>query len=281
VYGFITGTGGSQHMYGTNYIAETGLLAGHVALANNMNQMLPIAWFIFWGSENKVERAIAFSCLVVFLLALVGSGSRGGVLGLIFCILLIIWLSKQRIKMTIYAGIASALLLIYLGSNIFYTTSRINESSVDGRMIGLYHGVGLLLKGHILGVGPGCYSLARGSYFSYSMQAHNIYGEIIGDLGIPGIIAASLFIFSILKTISKIKKETEDENENNKFIHYLMLGIQVSLLTRLFISIASHGLYIYYWYFIAAIVISSQYILEKDSKNNYDDKSETKVSFFK
>ena len=44
-YGFISTTGGNSHIYGDIYVSSLGILSGHVALANNMNQMIPIALF--------------------------------------------------------------------------------------------------------------------------------------------------------------------------------------------------------------------------------------------
>ena len=62
-------------------------------------------------------------------------------------------------------------------------------------MVGMIHGLEMVrLKGKVFGVGPGCFILARGKYFGYTMEAHNIYGELIGDLGIPGTILWFLLI---------------------------------------------------------------------------------------
>ena len=49
-----------------------------------------------------------------------------------------------------------------------------------------------------------------------------------------------------------------------EFFYYLMLGVQVSLITRLVVSMASHGLYYFYWYVMAAIVVVSQRFIEME-----------------
>ncbi|MEW8506766.1 MAG: O-antigen ligase family protein [Candidatus Thiodiazotropha sp.] len=270
MYGFVQGIGGSVHTYGTNYIAESGILAGHVALANNMNQMLPLAWYIFWGSDNKYLKFIAGFAFTVFMLALVGSGSRGGVVGMAVWGLLVVWFSKQRLKAFLAMSVVAVVLVMTQSSSIVSTASRIDSSSAHGRLTGLTHGIGMIQRGNLLGVGPGCYLFARREYFSYTMESHNIYGQIMGDLGIPGVIVTFLLMRRIFQAINKTKNKLINDTKH-KFIYYLMLGIMVSLITRLVISMASHGLYFFYWYVMAALVMVSYRLvmsgeLEKDTE---------------
>ena len=279
MYGFMTGSSGQQQMYGTNYIGEVGLLSGHVALANNMNQMLPLAWFIFLGNKNKWSRIASGACFFVYLLALVGSGSRGGVVGMVVWGGLIVWFSKERGKMIALMLPILVILLITQGSSIIHTAGRIDSRSTEGRLTGLSHGVGMLTRGNLVGVGPGCYLFARGKYFSYRMESHNIYGQIIGDLGLPGMLTTFLLMYSILKKISEIKRRLVGAGVQEIFLVNLMTGVQVSLITRLFISMASHGLYFFYWYVMAAIVVTTSRLVDEQIMANTEEE-EKKPRFF-
>jgi len=254
-YYFLSGAGGSQQIYGTNYIAEVGLLSGHVALANNMNQMIPIGYYLFLGIKKRALKIILLMTLVVFIIALIGSGSRGGVAGFMFFGLMVVYLSKKRAKSIAFVGLPLLLLLLTSG-HLSSTSSRIDFDSFWGRFIGLTHGIGMLRKGNILGVGPGCYPLARGEYFSYTMESHNIYGQVIGDLGIPGTIVWSLFMFHIFKNLIAAKRKLEELGMHNHLLFFISQGIMVSLLVRLFISFGSHGLYYSYYYIVAAVSIA-------------------------
>jgi len=236
IFGFLTGTGGSQQMYGTNYIAEIGLLSGHVALANNMNQMVPIAGFMILGAESKVERAIALTCFAVFVIALVGSGSRGGVIGLAVTASMVIFFSKHRTKTIMFMLPLLGIVLVALGSTIMHTASRIDNSATGGRLQGLSHGIGMLRKGNVAGVGPGCYLIARQRYFSYRMEAHNLYGQIIGDLGLPGMVVTFLLMREIFRVLLRVRRTALDAGDQGRFYYYLMTGVLVSLIVRLVIS---------------------------------------------
>lgn len=254
-YGYLTGTGADEHLYGSNYTADVGILSGHVALANNMNQMLPIAFFLFLAVKNKKLKLLSAIPMIVFFIGLIGSGSRGGVIGFFIFSATLVYFSKNRARNAIVLSVL--LMLIFGVSSQFKSTGeRISAGSVEGRLIGLIHGIEMLrVKGHIFGVGPGCFQVARGRYFGYTMQSHNIFGEVIGDLGIPGTIAWVLFISGIFKNLIAAKKKLATLSMQNSFIYYLTMGLQVSLVVRLAISFASHGLYYFYWYVIAALSI--------------------------
>lgn len=267
-YGFITGTGGSQQMYGTNYVSETGILAGHVALANNMNQMIPIAFFLFMSVREKRLKILAIIPLLIFITALIGSGSRGGIVGLMVCSSILVYFSKNRIRNAVVVGIGIVILGLFAFSGaVTSTASRIDGSAVGGRLTGLTHGIEMVKRGNIIGVGPGCFLFARGKYFGHTMESHNIYGQVIGDLGIPGTIAWFFLIRQIFLNLIASKRRLKSLSRENGFLYKLAVGLQISLIVRLFVSLGSHGLYFFYWYIIAALSIAISKLVENMAEN--------------
>lgn len=255
LYGYITKTGGVVEMYGVNYIADVGLLSGHVALANNMNQMIPIAFFLMLGFREKYKKALAAIPLIIFMTALIGSGSRGGVAGFLFFGLTLVFFSEKRFKT---AMIVSALIvMMFFTSGVFTSTAaRIDTEQTWGRFTGLTHGINMVRFGNILGVGPGCYAIARGYYHHFAMESHNLYGQLIGELGIPGTIVWFLLIRETFLNLIRSKKMLKAMAMEKSYYYYLALGIQASLIVRLFVSMASHGLYYFYWYILAAMSVA-------------------------
>ena len=255
VYGFINGVGGAEEMYGETYIADSGILSGHVALANNMNQMLPFAFFLYVGSKNKFLKILAASAVIIFLVCLVGSKSRGGVAGFLMLGVIIVYFSEKKVR--------NAVVVLAIGATVFLSTgdmeatlSRIDSSSAHGRFAGLEDGFDMILKGNLLGVGPGCYILARRYYHSYGMESHNIYGQVMGDLGIPGTIVAFLFVRQIFVYLFRSRSKIVMDGKQQTFFYFVSVALIASLITRLFVSLASHGLYFFYYYVIAALSVS-------------------------
>lgn len=251
-YSFITGTGGSVQAYGVNYIADVGLLSGHVALANNMNQMIPIAFFLIFSFDKNYKKLFAAIPLIIFFIALVGSGSRGGKLGFLFFAFVLTFFSQKKAKTFITVGIV--VIVLFLTSGTFVSTlSRVNIAQTEGRLSGLFHGINFIRFGHVFGVGPGCFALARGRYHGHTMDAHNLYGQVLGELGILGSIAWGFLIWHVFQNLRYAKRKLSEMALEKSFYFYLATGLQISLLVRLFISMGSHGLYYFYWYIVAAM----------------------------
>jgi hypothetical protein len=270
VYGLIYGVGGKEYMYGTNYVAEKGILSGHVALANNMNEMIPIAFFLFL-SVGKKWKVLALVPLVIFVVGVIGSGSRGGVVGFMAFAATLVFFSKNRAKTAMILGTAVLILLVGSG-RMSSTYSRIGSSSAEGRLMGLIHGIEMVrVKYRLFGVGPGCYRLARSRYFGYTMDAHNLYGELIGELGIPGTIAWVLFIVQVFKNLQHSRARLGGGVGKKEFIHQLTMGLLVSLVVRLFISMASHGLDFFYWYVVGALSMTVAKLSDKVASNAEED----------
>jgi len=118
----------------------------------------------------------------------------------------------------------------------------------------------MLQKGNIFGVGPGCFLIARHKYHRWRMESHNIYGEIIGELGIPGTITWFFFIYYIFQNLMMVRKRLETLDMKNHFLYALATGLTASLIVRLVISMASHGAYYFYWYVIAALSVITRKI---------------------
>ena len=87
------------------------------------------------------------------------------------------------------------------------------------------------------------------------MESHNIYGQMLGDLGIPGTVAWLLFIFQIFRNLVDAKRKLASMAMESDFLYKLAIGVQASLIVRLFISMGSHGLYYFYWYVMAIISV--------------------------
>lgn len=252
VFDYLNKINSAVEYYGNTYVSHVGPLSGHVALANNMNQMIPIALFLFYAARRKALKFIAAFAVVTFIVCLVGSDSRGGVVGFLMVGLLFLYFSKKSIGY--YFAIVGIFALIFvMQPRMDSTMSRINDNSINARLSGLTNGAEMIIKGNLLGVGPGCYILAREHYFSYRMESHNIYGQVMGDLGIPGLIAAFLFVRQLFSYLLQIRKKLELNNCEKTSLYFITTGIVVSLIARLFVSLGSHGLYFFYWYVMAAL----------------------------
>lgn len=236
-------------------VANTGMGSGHVALANMCNQALAVSWYVGACHRNKNIRLFGLGLFVLLLAGVVVSGSRGGFFGLAAFFVFAVVFAENRMKMVLYELLAIGVIVIvnpdYLNFMKKVKVIGSSDTSTGSRLQGLSHGFQMMVKRPILGVGPGCYPIARGTWFGWSLWAHNLYGELMGDLGLMGVFTYYSFLKCYLVTAYRILKESTTD----PVIGNICKAVLVATVVRLVLGMGSHSLYIFFWYFLAGIMV--------------------------
>jgi hypothetical protein len=277
IYSYFTGSSTYVFQGIDVAVASQGFASGHVAAANMQLQCLPIMIYLMLGTRKVAFKVLAGFMAILSLVGVIASGSRGGFLGLIVLGALIVYFSKRKVltlilcSVTVIAlgGLFSSSYLAWMSSITDYS----GEVSANSRISGLENGIEMLIKRPIFGVGPGCYALARKAYFGWGLDAHNHFGQLMGELGIIGSLVWGFFIFHVLKNVKRAKKSLREAG--NIDLTYLVCGIQVALIVRLFEGMFSHSLYIFFWYMMAALSIVIVKSIEINKGSN--DKRDTEI----
>ena len=252
-------------------IAAQGLASGHVAAANLQLQAMPITWYL--GACNS-NRRVAVAGLLIFLcqvFIVVISASRGGFIGLVAFMCCMTYFSSNRIKMitvslVVLIGFMSTMgdqYLRYMGTLLDFGNS-LGDLSSSSRISGLRHGFEMMLKRPILGVGPGCYPIARSMWFGWNLWAHNHYGQLMGDLG-----GAGTFIwFGFLYSYFKRALEFLSYQKNQFQIENLAKALISVTVVRLVLGMGAHSLYTSIWYIIAASIVAISMVISNSSKHS-------------
>lgn len=234
---------------------EQGMGSGHVALANLCNQALAVVWYIGVCHEKLIMKLSGIVLFGFLLTGVIVSGSRGGFIGIGALAVCLIVFSPNKVKMGVSLIIACFTLAI-LNPGYFSFMKHIQvigsgDVSTNSRIMGLQHGFEMLLRRPLLGVGPGCYPIARRAWFGWGLWSHNLYGELMGDLGIAGVIAYYKFLSSYLKEAFQMKMENMGKLKTTNFYN----AIIVATIVRLVMGMGSHSLYIFFWYMMAGLII--------------------------
>ena len=270
VYNFLTGTHSFGHeRIGTGVYHHIGeVIRGHVGLANRMSQSIVFVYFLFVYEEKTILKSIYLIMLGIFGLAIVASGSRGGMLGVGICVVLF-WFKAKDKKLASIITVCSIIMFFAFNPQYIKWYSTILEGSGSGmsassRISGLSHGVQMCIKRPLLGVGIGCYSTVRDAWYHWNIWAHNHYGEMIGELGLIGTYAWCFFIFTCFKAIKRIKSFA-DKNEGVDKFYYCIIDICWCILVlRLCVGMTTHSLMSPIWYMIAGILVVTGRSLEAD-----------------
>lgn len=247
--------GGSRIDYAT---AEQGMGSGHVALANLTLQGMPIILFMSLVTRKQALKTAGIILVLICAYAVVISGSRGGFVGLVAFYLCLLYFSENR-QPLIVVGILGMVLfpLVAPGGYFGYMETILGLATGDAglsgnsRILGLRHGIEMLINRPILGVGPGCYPIARRMWFGWGLWAHNHYGELMGDLGIIGTVVWVKFLVDYVRGANSLRvSDTADDR-----VKLISTGILAATAVRLVVGMGSHSMYIFFWYMMAAVVV--------------------------
>lgn len=252
--------------YGDIAYGRFGVATGHVALANTLAQGLPLTYYWAISQRSKALKIAAFSFILLLVIGIVISKSRGGFVALAAVATGITYLSKDRFRTMAILAAAFILLLPIAGRDYINRVSTIREGvfqsrSTSDRYLGLVHGISMMIKRPVLGVGIGAYAEARRKYFSYYFYSHNLYGELFGELGLASL-SWFLWIYLIFKRTGQLKKLVSGKDDPDAIKYYnLLCAVQVGLFTRLVIGNFSHCQLIWFWFLMAGLTIGIENIV--------------------
>jgi putative inorganic carbon (HCO3(-)) transporter len=271
VTNYMRGIAGEQ-TYGEIGYGSYGVATGHVALANTLSQGLPLAFFWAMSEKNAFKKGLLWAIVSLLTLGIIFSKSRGGFIGLVSVGLCYIYFSERRMKAT------------FTGQEYMSRISTIAQGasgrSSSDRIEGLVNGISMLMKRPLLGVGVGCYARARSIYFNYYFYSHNLYGELLGELGLAS--AAWFFwIYLMFRISNRLKTYLNEENEQHQFYRSILTGVQSGLFVRLVLGNFSHCAFIWFWFMMGALVVGIEHLITQEMEENElieSDQEEAKLS---
>jgi hypothetical protein len=231
------------------------------SLAATVNYSLPLmypAWSVI-GSDRR-GRWFLGAYLLLSLACLVNTGSRTGIVGMLFAVAALVYRLRKR-RYVKYLGIAALPLLWFaIPSDLqdryltLIDSSRgpaNAQQSAEGRMIGFTDGVHIFEEHPLTGCGPGVFGKASGKGF----QSHNLYGQVLGELGLIGTVSFGFLVGVFFRSTIGILRSSRDENTGPEaFLPNLAFAVLVSVLLLLLCGWGGHNLFRPQWLWFAAFM---------------------------
>ncbi|HVF89195.1 MAG TPA: O-antigen ligase family protein, partial [Blastocatellia bacterium] len=181
-----------------------------------LDLLLPLAVALA-VTGSGLGRLIYFACAGVLAAGVIVTFSRGGFLGLLAVGCVLLWKAGKGHRV-ITAMIGVVMLVIFIAmmpggyanriSSIF-NFERDLTGSAQARRALLDRATAVAANHLIIGVGMGNFHI----YSIHEQVAHNSYLEIASELGVAGLIAYLILIFSPLRRMRRIKREIEAGSE--------------------------------------------------------------------
>jgi len=258
--------GNFTHNAAMNIDRATGIdqsLSGPNSLAATLVLTLPFIYYYYISDCSKSIKFILVTTTPIIIVCIILTGSRTGMTGFVFFVLLILWKNKNKVRNITIAIFIMLTIWIFMPGQYkdrFASTTDLSSGtasahSAHARLEGLIKGVKMVIDRPLTGYGIGNYTTASGMIYSVGdwHDAHSLPGQVLGEIGILGTSAFILWIFTLFKIMTKL--EHKYKNKKNNFYYLTTVGLRLQLLCLVFMGIVGHNLYRYNWYIISALVV--------------------------
>lgn len=243
---------------------------------------LPFMYYCAWQG-TKAGKVVFLGLSAIFIYALLLTGSRSGLLSLAILILSIILLGENRLKRLIVFSMLLIPLSIgiagYLGSDLsdryrsIFDSSAPGRTSWTGRIEGTKRTLSSIWRKPVVGHGLGT---SRETNFNIlGMQArptHNLYIEILQELGIAGFIVFFIYIYRMIISLLNAKRSLIELSKAHLWLMKPIMATQAWIAMHLFYSLSCFGLSSWEWYFFGGISTACARLLneyaQEDGANN-------------
>lgn len=227
--------------------------------AEYLEHILPVAItlvFVYRKWMNKIIMALIVGVMFICFLM---TFSRGAWLGFAFAAMLFVILKMAKyIPLFIAGGIGAIPLLPQVVIQRISTIGNVQDTSNAYRTY-IWEGTINMIKDFWLtGVGYGYWAF-KNTFLEYGIKgskawhSHNMYLEIMAEMGIFGMLTFVWVVLSIFVITIKFAKKTKD-----RYFSYVSIGLLCGFLSIMVHGIAEHILYmpksvILFWMFAAFI----------------------------
>lgn len=180
-----------------------------------MSLSLPLG-LMFVGAVKKDKRLLYVTAIALMGIALLLSGSRGGLVAFLAQIIFLIILttkSENYAQIVLKAGLAAALVAAIIGGSVFvggetsltrFVETAASENVTTDRSHIWSVTLDVIKENMPFGAGLGAFGVAYTPFDSLSgldrvEQAHNDYLQVLADAGIIGLIVGGFFLFWLFR----------------------------------------------------------------------------------
>lgn len=232
-------------------------------LAVTLMLYLPFMIFAVPWIRNRLLRTIPVLFAVASVMTIAVTGSRSGVIGLVVTGFLIWLVSKKKLLVAVLAVMVLVGGWFVLGdqyqqryASIFNTEY---DPSTEGRFDAWKAGLEMFAHNPVTGIGVDCFPYAYGagvySSESHYLRSHNMYIQLITELGLVGLAAFGAFIYYMLRENFRLRRRLVENGQRGSPLYWLSHAITTSCGALFVTAMFGHSLFRGHWYFCAALTV--------------------------
>lgn len=232
----------------TGEVGEGRVSVGYMYDPNDMAMILvtvcPLVLYLFLQTSGLLYKLLWGGLFSAVVLAVLKTGSRGGILALAVALLVLLFRSGKDLRMW-HRGMVVALAILFFMSPAAdtvkdrwkdvlsgedYNIAQVEEGG-GGRLSLWLSAVQLAAKRPIFGVGVKNSQTALGEEYGEWRTVHNSFLEMLLDLGLPGLVLFSLLLRNIWQSSTRTKI---DGGATLSVVSFLKFCLRIALVAYLF-----------------------------------------------
>jgi probable O-glycosylation ligase (exosortase A-associated) len=272
-------TGGIYRLQGP----AASFIADNNAFGMALLMTIPLVRYLQLTAQSRWIRLGLLTLIVCFLIAVLGTYSRGAVVGLAVTVIALVVKSRHRMRLALMAGLALAAAVQFMPEYWHHRVASIfayeEDASAQARLESWRYALDVAREHPIVGGG---FEVFRGNEALTAVgyrSAHSIYFEVLGEHGYVGLaIFLALGLGAYLTCRSVIRRARKDREVS--WAADLSAMVQVSIaayaIAGLFLNLATFDLY----YHLIAIVVITQALVRSRLAAAVSDRSAEQRSPF-
>ena len=253
-------TGGHHRLFGP----AASFIGDNNSLGLALLMVLPLVRYLQLRAEARWMRLGLLLALPCFVVAILGTYSRGAVIGLAVTLVGLAIKSRHRMRLALVAGIALVGAVQFMPESWHARIASIADYEDDGSAQSRFESWGYALEvtrdSPIIGGG---FEIFRGNEAATAVgyrSAHSIYFETLAEHGYPGLAVFLMLGIGTYLSAGSIIRRTRD-HPDLAWAADLAAMVQVSIaayaVAGLFLNLATFDLY---YHLIAVVVIASSLV---------------------
>ena len=230
---------------------------------------LPMAMVVWPVCRRGWQQGLVVGYVVLSASCVLLTSSRSGFVGLCFLVAVAALLSKRRWTWILLLAIAAPVVWRCLPAdrqNRFLTLIDPSygpanaQQSAEGRAKGWHDGLRLWREHPTFGVGPGAFGTATGGCY----ESHQLYGQILGELGTLGCVAFAAILAAFFANAWAAHRRCQRWPELREALPARVIGgTSITVVLMLLLGFAGHNLYRYTWLWFGAFQVIALHCMKQ------------------
>lgn len=262
---------GQQRLGGAITYGLGGFLGDSNDFSLSLNIMIPFGYFLSFGQFQIKTKFATIPMLVLFLLGIILTYSRGGFVTLVATLFTLATLGKRKFQTIFFLLIIITLILPFIPQDYWSRqktiTSYDTDESVQGRFDAWKAGLKMVVAHPIVGTGMGVFLDTYPFYMPTNTSsaawrvAHNGYIHIAGELGLLGLFLYLYLMYLTFRDNFEIHKQFKHANNNEMSLLLISKALVGGLIAFMVGSIFLSVCYYDHLYLIAALTVATKRIV--------------------